>query len=524
MPMTADVSTTPQVNKNLKHRAVRGGAFTFAAQWTRFVLRIASTAILSRLLIKDDFGLVAMVTAFTGFASLFAEAGLTQAATRAKDLTREQASSLFWINLGAGTVIAGVAAASAPLLAWFYDEPRLTLLAVVASVSLVIGALGAQHIAMLQRELLFGKLAIVETIGNLLGVVFAVVMAWYGFGFWALVAQLVITRLATTVAAWSVTGWRPYMPRIAPGTRSLLTTGTHLSGTELLNYICVNADAVILGKFSGPGPLGEYSRAQGLLMMPLSQIIAPFTRVAVPLLSRVQDQPERFRRAYYRMCALVALVSTPLIAFLMVGARDIVLIVLGQEFADAAVLFQILAIASWGMPIAATATWVAIATGQTKELFWRNLIRVLGFVAAFLVGVQWGAAGVAWGYVIMTHVMRLPMTWWTLRDTPVSLLGVTKATVPARVIGVVAAATMAVPAYLLPLPQPWISLAATLFVGLLVTGAMLGVWPRARAEMREALDLIRSARRKAPSAEGERAAREEAKLDPELRDIADGTP
>lgn len=493
---------TTSDTSNLKQKAVRGGAFTFASQWTRFVLRIASMAILSRLLEKDDFGLVAMVTAFTGFASLFADAGLTQAAMRAKSLSREQASSLFWINFGIAVGVAALVVVCSPAIAWFYGREQLVGIACVASTSLVAGALGAQHVAMLQRELRFGRLAMVEMIANVSAVAMAIAAAWLGAGYWALVIQVIATSAITSIGAWFATGWRPMRPGFAPGTRELLSTGSHLSGTEVLNYIGVNADSVVIGKFSGEGPLGEYSRAQGLLLMPLTQIIAPFTKVAVPLLSRVQDQPERFARAYYRMCSLVALVSTPLIAVLMVAARDIVLIMLGKKFADAALLFQILAVAAWGMPIAATSTWVAIATGQTKELFWRNLIRVACFVTAFLIGVRWDAVGVAWAYVIATHVLRLPMMWWTLRTTPVSIAGVIKSTWPATTIGIAGALAMVGPAYFLPVPdsitewqRPWVTLLPTLFVGGVVMGGMLVFWPYARRELREALDLVRSARR-----------------------------
>ncbi len=493
--------TAPDTS-NLKRKAVRGGAFTFASQWTRFVLRIASIAVLSRLLTKDDFGLVAMVTAFTGFASLFADAGLTQAAMRARELSREQASSLFWINLGVATVVAAVVALASPLIAIFYDREQLVGIASIASVSLILAALGAQHIAMLQRELRFGKLAIVETSGQLAGVLLAIVAAWLGAGYWALVVQAVAMSAVTSTAAWIASGWRPARPGIAPGTKSLLFTGSHLSGTEVLNYIGLNSDAVILGRAAGEGPLGEYSRAQSLLMMPLTQIIGPFTKVAVPLLSRVQDQPERFARAYYRMCAMVALVSTPLIALLMVGARDIVLIMLGPGFAEAATLFQILAIAAWGMPIAATATWVAIASGQTALLFWRNLVRVTIVIAAYLIGVRWGATGIAVAYVITTHLLRLPMLWWTFRGTPVRIGGLAAATWPATLIGIVGAAAMVVPAYLMPLPaatpawlSPWLTLTATGLTGAAVMGGLLWTWPRAKRELREALELARSARR-----------------------------
>jgi PST family polysaccharide transporter len=205
---------------------------------------------------------------------------------------------------------------------------------------------------------------------------------------------------------------------------------------------------------------------------------------------------------------MVALVSTPLIALLMVGARDIVLIMLGPGFAEAATLFQILAIAAWGMPIAATATWVAIASGQTALLFWRNLVRVTIVIAAYLIGVRWGATGIAVAYVITTHLLRLPMLWWTFRGTPVRIGGLAAATWPATLIGIVGAAAMVVPAYLMPLPaatpawlSPWLTLTATGLTGAAVMGGLLWTWPRAKRELREAIELARSARRSnAPAA------------------------
>jgi O-antigen/teichoic acid export membrane protein len=487
---------------SLRQRAVRGGAFTLVSQWSRFGLRFVGLVVLSRLLLREDFGLAAMVTAFSGFAALFADAGLTQAATRSRDLTREQASTLFWINLGVAALVAIALAACSPLIARFYDgEQRLIPITLVASVGIVIGALAAQHIAILQRELKFGWLAVAEVASQTIGTAVAIVVAAIWRTYWALVLQPIATQIVSGAICWIATGWRPGRPRIAPGTRQLLLTGSHLSGTEVFNYAQVNADVVILGRFTGPGPVGEYSRALGLLMLPLSQVLGPFTRVAVPLLSRLQDQPERFARAYYRMVALVAILTTPIIAILMLGARDIIAIVLGPNFADAGTLFQILAIAAWGMPIAATSTWVAIASGRTKRLLVRNAIKTAFYIVAFLIAVRWGAVGIAWAYVIATHVLRYPVLFDALRHTPVSVGGMAKAAWPGTFVGVVGAIAMAVPSYVLHLPQPFVSLASTVTLGVAVMGLMAYLWPRARREATEALDMVRSLRgRKAPAA------------------------
>ncbi|MBL9147434.1 MAG: lipopolysaccharide biosynthesis protein [Phycisphaerae bacterium] len=492
-PSDTPPPTPPQ--PSLRNRAVRSGAYTLVSQWSRFVLRFVGLVVLSRLLVREDFGLAAMVTAFSGFAALFADAGLTQAATRSRDLTREQASTLFWINLGVATMVAIALASCSPLIAKFYDgEERLIPITLVASGGIILGALTAQHIALLQRELKFGWLAVAEVSSQTTGTIVAIAIAWTWRTYWALVVQPIATQLVYGAICWSATGWRPGRPRIAPGTRALLTTGSHLSGTEVLNYAQVNADVVILGRWTGPGPVGEYSRALGLLMLPLSQVLGPFTRVAVPLLSRLQDQPERFARAYYRMVALVAILTTPIIAILMLGARDIIAIVLGPNFAEAGSLFQILAIAAWGMPIAATATWVAIASGHTKRLLARNAIKTALYIVGFLIAVHWGAVGIAWAYVIATHALRYPVLFHALHNTPVSVKGMAKAAWPGTFVGIVGAIAMAFPMYVLDLPQPIVSLAVTVSIGVAVMGLMVFLWPRARREAKEALDMLRSLR------------------------------
>lgn len=481
---------------SLKHRAVRGGVFTLASQWVRFGLRIGTFVVLSRLLVKDDFGLVAMVTAFTGFAALFADAGLTQAATRARQLTGEQASSLFWVNVAVAVAVAALLALCSPLIARFYGgEERLVPITLVSSLAIVLGALRAQHQAMLQRELRFGWLAAAEIASQLVGAIVAITVAAVWRTYWALVVQPIVTQLLFAVTVWSATGWRPGRPRIARGTRGLVMTGTHLSGSDLLNYVQINSDLVILGKYEGTGPLGEYSRAMSLLLMPLTQIMSPFTRVAVPLMARLQDQPERFARAFYRMAALVAIISTPLIAVLVVCARDIIAIALGPNFEEAGTLFQILALALWGMPTGASTTWVAIAAGRTRELLRRNFIKTTLAIVGFLIGVRWGAVGVAWAYVLFVHTLRYPMMYWALHRTPATIGGLMRATWPGTFVGVVGAGVMAVPTYLMDLPKPYVSLVVAVAIGSVAMAGMCYLWPKARHETAEAIDIMKSMRR-----------------------------
>src|SRR5580704_4963234 len=177
--------------KDLKEKTIRGGAARLSAQAANFVLRLGSLMVLARLLGPKDFGLVGMVTAFTGVLTLFRDFGLSSAAIQRSSVTEEQISTLFWINLGVGALLGALAIALAPMVAAFYHEPRLTTVTMALAAGFLFNAAGVQHGALLQREMRFTALAVVNTAGLFVGSVVGVCGALAGYGYWALVAMTI---------------------------------------------------------------------------------------------------------------------------------------------------------------------------------------------------------------------------------------------------------------------------------------------------------------------------------------------
>jgi PST family polysaccharide transporter len=398
--------------ENLKVQSIRSGTITLLSQGARFSLQLLSTFVLARLLTPKDFGLVAMVTAVTGFISLFKDLGLSSALIQKDRITQEQVSTLFWINLAISLLLMTLTMALAPLVAWFYKEPCLSGVMMVSAVAFLLAGSTVQHQALLRRQMQFKALAIVDIIACMTGVGIGIISAVFGARYWALVFMLLGIAFATTVGSWIACTWKPGFPVRNSGVRSMLVFGGHLTGFNMVNFFARNLDAILIGRVWGAQPLGYYSRAYSLLMLPLQQITEPMSAVAVAALSRLQDDPERLRKFYLQGISLVTLVTMPLIAFLTVRSKDIILLVFGPQWVPAAGIFAVLGISALIQPIYNSSGWLFISTGNTRRLFRWGLPNSLVICLSFLVGIKFGPTGVAICYTIVTYLILAPCIWY----------------------------------------------------------------------------------------------------------------
>ncbi|WP_373048211.1 lipopolysaccharide biosynthesis protein [Vulgatibacter sp.] len=405
---------------DLGQRSVRGGLVTLLAQGGKFVLTLGSTAVLARLLAPEAFGLVAMVAAVTGFVLVIKDLGLSTATVQRTAIRHDQVSALFWINVCVSLLLALVTAAAAPLVAWFYDEPRLAWITAALAASFVFGGLTQQHQALLRRQMRFGPLALVELGSLATGIAVAVAGAWAGWGVWALVAREVATALANAIFVFVACGWRPSLPRRTAGLGELVRFGGNLTGANLVNYLARNLDNVLIGRFVGAGALGVYSRAYNLLMQPLVQINQPLSSVAVPALSRIADDPPRLRRVFLQLLEAVALVTIPAVGFLVAAADDVVLLVLGPGWEEAGRIFAVLGLVGLVQPVSNATSWLLVAQGRGAELLKVGAVNGSLSILSFVAGLRWGAFGVAASYAISGLLVRTPILfWYTGRVGPV---------------------------------------------------------------------------------------------------------
>lgn len=406
---------------DLKARAVRGGFAKLCGQAANFALRIGSLAILARLLDPEDFGLIAMATVVTGIYGLFSTAGLSSATVQQATITNEQISTLFWINLGVGLLLALMTAASAPALVALYHQPRLFWVTIAIGFGFVLNGAGVQHSALLERQLRYVALTIIDLVSQIVGIGVALWMAVAGFGYWALVAAAIVSPAMNTVCMWLATAWIPSAPRWGRATFPMLRFGGTITLNGLIVYVAYNFDKVVIGRFWGADALGIYGRAYQLVTIPTSNFNSAVGGVAFSALSRLQHDPVRLRNYFLKGYSLVVSLTMPTTIFCAMFSKDIVLVVLGPKWIEAAIIFRLLAptVLVFGMinPLA----WLLFSVGLTRRSLTIACVIAPLVISAYLIGLPYGPKGVAIAYSTAMTLWVLPHIAWCLHGTAISL-------------------------------------------------------------------------------------------------------
>ncbi|RWE74166.1 MAG: lipopolysaccharide biosynthesis protein [Mesorhizobium sp.] len=388
--------------------ALRGGLVTAGAQGFKMVIQFLSVIILARLLLPEDFGLVASVGPIVAFVGLLQNLGLQQALVQRKDISDRQLNQVFWISALVGLGSAVVVAALAPAIAGFYGDQRMLGITVASALPLLLGSIAAVPLALMNRHLQFGQLALNDVITAAAGLVAAAIAAWAGMGYWSLVLGPAVAAVVALGAAWLVVRWTPSRPDFRVESE-ILSFGANLTGFNLVNFFSRNLDNILIGKYSGAIELGYYDRAYKLLLFPLQNITQPLTRVMVPLLSRIHEDKVRFRDLYVRTNWMLAAVTMPGIAALTLTSEQVVALLFGPRWTAVAPIFAWLGIASLMQSVSSTTGWIFICQGKTKAMFQWGAYSSLTTVASFVVGLHWGAVGVAAAYAISGYVLRVPV-------------------------------------------------------------------------------------------------------------------
>jgi PST family polysaccharide transporter len=392
-----------------------------SSQAIELVLQIGSMVILARLLLPEHYGLISMVTALVAVAARFADLGLEQATIQRKDITHEQVSNLFWINVAIGSGLMIVVAAASPLIAAFYKETRLAPIAIAISLNFLMAGLTVQHQALLRRRMHFTVLAGIQIGTSILSTALAIVLAVADYGYWALVWREVAKGALMVIAIWIWCPWIPDFPNRRVPIGHLLRFARHITGFNVVVFATVSLDQILIGRWHGSAELGIYRQAYQLITTPIAQLYMAFCRVAEPALSSIQDNHERYRKYFTKMLMALTAVTMPLILFIAIYAEDVVLVMLGKNWLGVTEVLRILALAVLLMPAIETTGLLLQTTGQTKRYFNMGLVTSAIRACAYGIGAWWGALGMAYAHVAVTCVAMIPRLYFCVRETPMSL-------------------------------------------------------------------------------------------------------
>jgi PST family polysaccharide transporter len=411
-----------------------------SAQGLKFVIQTATTMVLARLLSPQDFGLQGMVLVMTGFLGLFQDAGLGMATIQRLEITHEQTSTLFWINVAVGVILATVCAASAPLLTAFYQEPRLYWIVVISGATFIFSGLAAQHSALLARGMRFVALARIGVLSLMAGSVTGIVMALLGYRYWSLVGMAMAGSVVGTASVWLSVPWVPGPPRRGCGVCSMLRFGGMAICNSFVIFLAWNAEKILLGRFCGADALGLYGRAYQLVTAPVLQFERSLSSIAFPALSRIQHDSERLAKSFLSAYYLHLSLTIPITITCVLFAEEIVGIVLGGNWMAAAAIFRLLAPVAVVFAVANPLSWLVMSTGRIGRALSMSAATTPLVILGIVLGLSQGPKGVALAYSSAMTLVLIPIAAWSKLGTGITWVDLWRATKPPLLSGFLAGA------------------------------------------------------------------------------------
>ena len=393
---------------SLTSRTMKGVGWSTTSQICRFVFQFIVSAILARLLLPRDFGLIGMVAIFSGIIGMFSEIGLGAAIIQRSDTTEEHLSSVFWLNVVSGLVLMLIMMGLAPGIAFFYSEKQLTSIAAVLGIPFFLSSFGIVQRTLFTKQLDFKKLTIVEIVSMVVSSAIAISLAFYGVGVWSLVAQSLSGCTISVVLLWCLSAWCPCLLFKWDRIRELLGFSLNLLGFSFVNYFNRNVDNLLIGKFLGPSALGFYNQAYKLMLLPLSNISGSLGRVLFPAFSTIKNEHQKTREVYLRATRYISAVTFPIMLGLLVVAPEFILVVFGSKWKRSIFLLQVLCTVGIRQSIGATLGWIYLSQGRTDVLFKWGILSVSIIAASFFIGIRWDVEGAAIAYATAPLLIMFP--------------------------------------------------------------------------------------------------------------------
>jgi len=450
---------------DFKARVLSGLKWAAATRLAAQVITWASTILVMRLLGPADYGLLAMASVFMNLLLYLGEGGVGLAVVQAAKIGDHELRQAFGLVMIINTVLFAVMFATAPLVAVYFGEPRLTLLVQVLGTQFLMSIFAAIPEALLARRLDFRRRSQWDLVGGIIGAAATVALALAGREVWALILGSLAGTLVRTIGV-NVSAPFLRLPSFdLTGTRRMLAFGGHAVGAKLLSFAYMQGDSVIGGKILGKELLGVYAVALQFASLPVQKVAGMLNPIAMAAFSRVQSELDRFASYLLRSTRALMLFSLPVCWGMSSIAEELIPVLLGAKWGDATVPFKLLALV---MPLRLLGTFINSANfGMGRADIVTRCVLITGavMVPAYFVGAQWGVLGLSAAWAFGFPVAFALTAWIALPSTGVRAGQLVRGSVPVVVsgLGMDAAVSAARPA-----------LAATLAPPMLM-GALIGI-------------------------------------------------
>lgn len=401
------------MSETLKHKTVKGVVWTsvdrFANQGVSFVFSI----VLARLLSPSDYGIIAMTAIFFSVAGCFIDSGFGSALIRKKDRTEEDLYTCFFFNVVVSIACYMLLFLCAPLIAKFYNQPILTAIIKISGLNLVIGAFAGVSGAMFSYKLDFKTPAIISLICNIVSGLVGVIVAYLGYGIWALVWQGVVSGTLRSLLTIVASKFHPKFAFSKKSFHYLFSYGSKLTLSYLIGTFYENIYPIFIGKFYKPSQLGNYTRALGWAQLPSSNITGVIQKVTFPVLAEIQDDSQRLAFNYRRLLRLSAFVVFPLMVGLSAVASPLIRVVLTSKWDGCIIYLQIVCFALMWYPIHAINLNLLEVKGRSDLFLRLEIIKKIVGLCIMFVAIPFGVEAMCWSMIVSSIICLFINTYYT---------------------------------------------------------------------------------------------------------------
>lgn len=362
--------------------AVQSAKWAVGTLILRQMVTIGAMMVTSRYITPDDTGFAAMAASFLALIVLV-DTGLGWATVQPKKIQREQLDSMFWLGVGLGSLLWLLCVLAAPLIADFYDAPELLMAMPVVGMAAFFNSLTTQFAAVMKRQMRQRTMNLIDTAGLVSSSLLAMGLAMGGFGYWAIIFQLISFQVVRFGLFFAFSEYRPGRPRVSHSALTMLKHGGALAMSNYVSYAQLYLGGILVGRLFGAAALGNYTRASVLRAMPTTYAAAVVTDVMVAALSALQHDREQLGRAYRKALMLTALVGCPAGAFLYAAAPEVIAILYGPQWDAAIPLLRIMAVSATLLPISTTTIWLLLASGNVRAQLKMNMALTAIIIAMF---------------------------------------------------------------------------------------------------------------------------------------------
>ena len=389
---------------DLKSKAIRAGAWALLGELGLRIVQFAVAVILARLLLPEQFGLIGMLIIFTAVAQTIMDSGFGVALIQKKNVTDEDINSVFYFNIFVGFLVYAILFILAPYVADFYNQPILTELLRVLAITLIINSFGITQNVLMMKKLDFEAQTKVTLIAIVISGVVAITMAYKGYGVWSIVAHQISNAFVETLFFWIFSKWRPSYLFSLASLKQLFNFGSKMLASSLLNTVFENIYHVVIGKIFAPAVLGYYTRAESVQQLTSRTLTAVIGKVALPVFSAIQDDPERMKRGMKKAITMMMLFNVPMMIGLAIIAKPFIVVLLGEIWEPCVIYIQLLCLLGILYPLQVINLSVLQAMGKSDIFLKLEIIKKLLIVGNVLITFRWGVTAMICGQVVVSFI------------------------------------------------------------------------------------------------------------------------